>query len=187
MARHSEIDATNHPWGKVMEFAIGAKKDEEGDSWGIGNNLQHTEYEIEYTKVLTKWGEVSLDSYVGYSSLEDKAHLEKWASTWSHYELGAPLTTREFGVFILVVEPGYVKRDCAYVIQLVADRSSHSTHVRGVYCSIERFQLRGDVIAWTMCTTSDSGGNVPKWLQNSLIAKNVSHDVRVFLDWLTEK
>lgn len=200
MARHSVIDGGKHPWEKIMRYSLGAREESGangGGAWVIDDKYQHTEYEIKYTKVLSKWGEVALDSYVGYDALKDTQHLQKWGSTRAHYELGAPLTTREFTEFILLAEPGFVEaRDttCAYVIQLVAEESrteeeldldSSTPVVRGVYCSIERFQRQPDgTIDWVMCTASDSGGNVPKWLQNSMIAKSVSHDVPMFLDWL---
>ena len=185
MARHSVIDATKHSWDEIMKYSLGARRLEDG-SWTIDDKYTHTEYEIQYTKVLDKWGKVELESYEGFESLENKEHLRKWGSTWSHYELGAPLTTREFVEFILLAEPGYIHDDCAYVIQLVANHPVQSSHVHGVYCSIERFKLNKDnTIDWIMCTASDSGGNVPKWLQNSMIAKSVSHDVPMFLDWIT--
>lgn len=186
MARHSVIDGTKHPWDKIMHYYLGAVKGEDGE-WAVKDKHGHTEYEIDYTKVLSEWGKLPLEAYEGYGSISNKDHLSKWASTWTHYELGAPLTTREFNEFILIAEPGFVNKS-AYVIQLVASHPSDSSHVHGVYCSIDRYkQLDDGSIEWIMCTASDSGGNVPKWLQNSMIAKNVAHDVPMFLDWLAEK
>ncbi|KAH3684425.1 hypothetical protein WICPIJ_004611 [Wickerhamomyces pijperi] len=150
---------------------------------------KHTEYETEYIHVLSKWGAIPLDSYPEYQQLESTEHLQKWGSIYAEYELGAPLTTRQFNEFILVVEPGYFSEDTLFVIQLVSNKPLENSHVKGVYCSIERVRLdkAGNCVEWIMATSSDSGGSVPKWLQNSMISKSVAGDVPSFLNWLNKK
>jgi hypothetical protein len=147
----------------------------------------HSKNETKYIEVLDKWEPIPLDSYPGFAQHANKEQLEReWVSIKAFYELGAPLTTREFNEFLFVQPP--VANDSTqtgYVIQLVADKALESSNVRGLYCSIERVRLlENGETEWIMCTTSDSGGNVPKWLQNSMISKSVSGDVPGFLNWL---
>ncbi|CDR38751.1 CYFA0S02e05292g1_1 [Cyberlindnera fabianii] len=182
LSRVSSHAEKTFAFDKMAKYLLGADKTESGE-YSVIDLYKHTEYETDYIHVLSKWDKVPLESYDEFAKIADDTHLKRWASIRAEYELGAPLTTREFNEFIMIVEPGYIN-DCGYVIQLVSNRVTSTGHVKGVYCSIERIRKVGDEVEWIMCTCSDSGGNVPKWLQNSMISKSVAADVPSFLNWV---
>lgn len=186
LSRVSSHSLDRYKFEDFVKYIVGV----DPETGKIESVYKHTEYETEYIHVLSKWGKIPLESYPEYKHLrpDDKGHLEKWGSIYAEYELGAPLTTRQFNEFILVIEPGYFSEDTAFVIQLVSNKPSESNHVKGVYCSIERIKLKKEdnTVEWIMATSSDSGGNVPKWLQNSMISKSVAGDVPSFLNWINK-
>lgn len=185
LARVSEHDATEHSFSRVVDLIAGDSTD----------RYAHTRNEMEYIHVLNKWEPVELSSLPGYSEVSDPAtgdlldkhaNLKEWVAVSTQYELGAPLTTREFNEFILVYKQSPT---CCFVISLVSNQPVSGKHVHGVYCSIEKLQLNEETnkFKWSMCTCSDSGGNVPKFLQNAMIAKSVASDVPSFLNWMDKK
>ncbi|CCH45866.1 3-phytase A [Wickerhamomyces ciferrii] len=187
VARISQHSSTKYPFQRVLHYLLGIDSENQ-----ITDISLHTKYEEEYIKVLNKWEIVPLESYPEYESLLNKDHLKNWYSVKAEYELGAPLKTRQFDELIFIQPPTTTTTNTpgvkGYVISLVADDSSCEPNVRGVYSSIERIELKEDgKWEWIMCTTSDAGGSVPKWLQNSMISKSVAIDVPGFLNWFNEK
>lgn len=187
VSRVSTHDNTKYPFHKAIKYLLGSE--EKDGVYVIDDIYKHTEYEMGYIEVLSKWFKVELESFPEYKELENVEHLKNWYSIIAEYELGAPLKTRQFNEFILIVPPNLTNPNKAFVISVVSnDKNDPSNdHVQGVYSSIERIELKGDSWEWRMCTCSDAGGNVPKWLQNAMISKNVAMDVPNFLNWLTDK
>lgn len=185
VSRVSTHDNTKYPFDKVIGYLLGCEH--HGNGYVINDLYKHTEYEMEYIEVLNKWKKVSLENYPGYSNQD---HLKNWYSVITEYELGAPLKTRQFNEFILIVPPSETYPTKAFVISVVADNSGEvHENVQGVYSSIERIELdeTKGTWNWRMCTCSDAGGNVPKWVQNAMISKNVAMDVPNYLNWVSEK
>lgn len=189
VSRVSTHDDAKYPFDKMIGFLLGCEnKAEEG--YVVDDLYKHTEYEMGYIEVLNKWEKVPLEKYPGYESLESHDHLKDWYSVITEYELGAPLTTRQFNEFILIVPPSATYPTKAFVISVVADNSGQvHDNVQGVYSSIERVELNKEkgTWEWRMCTCSDAGGNVPKWVQNAMISKNVAMDVPNFLNWVSKQ
>lgn len=173
LARVSKHSQNKHE--DFIKYLIG-ENDEEGE---IKDLYSHSKYETEYIEVLDKWEKIELES-MGQVTEEIK---KNWVAIKGFYELGSPLTTREFNQFLIAKVP--TKSSNGFVIQLVANKPLESGNVHGVYVSIERIKfLENGETEWIMCTSSDSGGNVPKWLQNAMISKAVSSDVPSFLNWI---
>lgn len=63
--------------------------------------------------------------------------------------------------------------------------------MRGKYVSVERVTERadtaGDAVEWRMATSSDAGGNIPRFVVNSSLPGKISEDVPSFLSWLVHK
>ena len=118
-----------------------------------------------------------------------------WVNVNLEYELGKPLSTREFNEWVYPVLPFRTTDDAnvevAMVVSLVAKDPirDHVHHTHAYYASVEqlRYNHATGVLTWTMCTSSDAGGNVPKWIQNATIAKTVAKDVPYLLTWLSKQ
>ncbi|KAH3680815.1 hypothetical protein WICMUC_000166 [Wickerhamomyces mucosus] len=181
LSRISIHDNNRYNFQDFLKYIVGY------DSINGLDIYKHTEYELNYIHVLSKWNKIPLDSYPEYSSLSNSNLNNNWGSISVEYELGSPLKTRQFNEFIFIVEPGIYDSNVAFIIQLVSNKPVSPDKVAGVYVSIERIKLLdNNEIEWRMATSSDSGGNVPKWLQNSMISKSVAGDVPSFLNWLNQ-
>ncbi|SCU97341.1 LAFA_0G11012g1_1 [Lachancea sp. 'fantastica'] len=114
-----------------------------------------------------------------------------WVGVYLEYELGKPLTTREFHEWVYVVPPfstADASAETCMVVSVVADASMKDpvAHTPAIYVSVESLDYNYDTqkLVWKMATTSDAGGNVPKWIQNAMIAKTVVKDVSFMFEWL---
>ncbi|KAH3902954.1 uncharacterized protein SCODWIG_02764 [Saccharomycodes ludwigii] len=124
-----------------------------------------------------------------------------WVLSRMLYSFGKPLNDRVFYEWVYIIKPYRVttktipeeqkEEEISFVISLPAkynnkENNDNKNAVRGIYCSVERlsYNYKTKQLKWLMCTTSDAGGYLPKWLQNSMISKSVAKDVPLFLDWV---
>lgn len=178
LSRVSKHTVDPDTYQKMIKYLNGSTRDSEG-KWQLEDRSSRSRYEIEYIEVLNK---------VDIASVNDG-----WVLVNLEYELGKPLSTREFNEWVYPIEP-YTKSngvEQSAVISLVADEPMRDpqNHTHAFYTSIETLQYNYDAneLTWIMCTSSDAGGNVPKWLQHATIAKTVTKDVPFFLDWISEQ
>lgn len=60
--------------------------------------------------------------------------------------------------------------------------------MRGRYVSVELVrELGGDAVEWRMATSSDAGGNIPRFITNGTLPKSIAEDVPSFLKWMVRK
>ena len=67
-----------------------------------------------------------------------------------------------------------------------AKQGAEKTRVRGKYVSAERVREldNGMKVEWKMATSSDAGGNIPRFMTNSSLPNSISEDVPSFLKWM---
>ncbi|OCF43861.1 hypothetical protein I317_02304 [Kwoniella heveanensis CBS 569] len=63
------------------------------------------------------------------------------------------------------------------------------SRVRGKYVSVERVRELngGDVVEWRMATSSDAGGNIPRFVTNGSLPNSIAEDVPSFLGWMVKR
>ncbi|SCU80463.1 LAMI_0B02498g1_1 [Lachancea mirantina] len=150
---------------------------ESQDQWSLPTRSFRSQREIDYIETLTK-----------VDVLETTE--SGWVLVNLEYELGKPLTTREFNEWVYPVKPYKLAngKERSMVITVAADAPLRDpvAHTHAVFSSVEllEYDYATETLKWTMGTASDAGGNVPKWVQNTMIAKTVSKDVSFFFEWL---
>lgn len=170
----------------VIEYLNGSTPTTSG--WELKDRYARSKCEIEYIHVLTKVDPIAIENEVTDND-------EGWILVNLEYELGKPLNTREFNEYIYVLKPRCLDEsqphiETSFVVSLVADIPlRNAAHTHGVYTSIERLQFNKETLEleWMMSTSSDAGGNVPRWLQNATVAKSVANDVPFFFKWLRSR
>ncbi|SCU82254.1 LADA_0C04038g1_1 [Lachancea dasiensis] len=174
LSRVSEHSLDLSTYERLVKVLTGSVK--ENSQWTLRDRTARSRLEKEYIEVL---------SAVEVLKVTDSG----WVGVNLEYELGKPLTTREFNEWIYIIPPFQeAEGEVCMVISVVADAPLRDpeAHTRGVYTSIEMLEYnhKSQQLKWKMATTSDAGGNVPKWVQNSMIAKTVSKDVSYMFEWL---
>ncbi|WVQ96016.1 hypothetical protein IAU59_003116 [Kwoniella sp. CBS 9459] len=66
---------------------------------------------------------------------------------------------------------------------------NEKSRVRGKYVSVERVRELdgGEVVEWRMATSSDAGGNIPRFVTNGSLPNSISEDVPSFLGWMVKR
>ncbi|WVR08098.1 hypothetical protein IAU60_005144 [Kwoniella sp. DSM 27419] len=66
---------------------------------------------------------------------------------------------------------------------------AEKSRVRGKYVSVERVTEceQGDKVEWRMATSSDAGGNIPRFVTNSSLPNSIAEDVPSFLGWMVKR
>ncbi|GMK57512.1 hypothetical protein CspeluHIS016_0403460 [Cutaneotrichosporon spelunceum] len=66
---------------------------------------------------------------------------------------------------------------------------AEKSRVRGRYVSVElvREGAEGARVEWRMATSSDAGGNIPRFVTNAALPKNIAEDVHSFLRWMMRR
>lgn len=61
--------------------------------------------------------------------------------------------------------------------------------VRGKYVSVERVKELNDgaAVEWRTATSSDAGGNIPRFVTNASLPKSLAEDVPSFLRWAVKR
>lgn len=64
-----------------------------------------------------------------------------------------------------------------------------ASRVRGKYVSVERVRELHDgaAVEWRMATSSDAGGNIPRFVTNASLPKSIAEDVPSFLRWVVSR
>ncbi|WVN86851.1 uncharacterized protein L203_102025 [Cryptococcus depauperatus CBS 7841] len=125
-----------------------------------------------------------------------KKHVaEVWRLT---YKTPPPTNPRTFVVLLLSRElitspPGersfmnislpFVHPDCP------EKKGGEKGRVRGKYVSVERVkELEGGrQVEWSMVTSSDAGGNIPRFVTNRSLPSSIAEDVPSFLSWMVRR
>lgn len=179
MSRVSEHHLEPSVYEKVvLELNGSVKRDSE---WTLPDRSARSRREIDYIETLTR--------------VDVLQTLESgWVAVNLEYELGKPLTTREFNEWVYVIEPAIrdgMSTETCFVVSVVADGELRDpvAHTHAFYTSVEclEYDYKTKKLIWTMATTSDAGGNVPKWIQNTMIAKTVSKDVGYLFEWMARE
>ncbi|WVQ75045.1 hypothetical protein IAR50_004654 [Cryptococcus sp. DSM 104548] len=65
-------------------------------------------------------------------------------------------------------------------------KGGEKNRVRGKYVSVERVREtdNGKAVEWRMATSSDAGGNIPRFVTNGSLPNSISEDVPSFLSWM---
>lgn len=68
-------------------------------------------------------------------------------------------------------------------------QGSEKSRVRGRYVSVElvRETDGGRAVEWRMATSSDAGGNIPRFVTNGSLSKSIAEDVPSFLKWAAKR
>lgn len=71
----------------------------------------------------------------------------------------------------------------------VEKKDDEKSRVRGKYVSVElvREQDGGRQVEWRMATSSDAGGNIPRFVTNASLPSKIAEDVPSFLGWMTRR
>ncbi|KAL1408245.1 hypothetical protein Q8F55_005051 [Vanrija albida] len=71
----------------------------------------------------------------------------------------------------------------------VEKQGAEKSRVRGKYVSVElvREQDGGAQVEWRMATSSDAGGNIPRFVTNASLPSKIAEDVPSFLGWMTRR
>lgn len=185
VARRSVHEVSDEFYAKFLKHYIGTSiKDDLLGTYSIPEPYLHTQNECEYIPELISFEKIPLESLPGYEEVANKDHLSRWTCVHLIYKFSPVLKPRHFYQFVMNVEPGFFD-DAAYIVQLVCDYPPQGIVAK--YSSLERVSYDDGKMKWEMCTTSDSGGWIPKLVQNSVIAKKIAHDVPSVFGWLESK
>ncbi|WWD20254.1 hypothetical protein CI109_104730 [Kwoniella shandongensis] len=68
-------------------------------------------------------------------------------------------------------------------------KGGEKSRVRGKYVSVERVREleSGDGVEWRMATSSDAGGNIPRFVTNGSLPNSIAEDVPSFLKWMVRR
>ncbi|RAL06263.1 SRPBCC family protein [Aspergillus ibericus CBS 121593] len=174
-------------------------------SWAefrAGLRHDHSKHEMDYTPSVTaverlmEWpSEIDVDG--GWSRVD--VHVNMITHTFHPTALIAPRS------FIVLVVSADRDRDQGFVtvqIPLTVDSSPQSVRQKiaasaprnaifASYASVEQVVAAPEGLQWTMATTSDAGGAIPRWIQRSWtmggVPKAVVADVGLFLGWTARR
>lgn len=173
--RESCHHVTTDDYMKIVKALNGSEKIPGTQDWVLNDRAKRNELEVDYIDLLKKCNVLG--------------EFKQWVLVNLHYELGASLNTREFNEWVFPIEP-YVSEqgeEICMVVSLVSDAPLNiETNTRGLYASVEqlRYNYHTNELIWVMATTTEVGGNIPKWLQNATIAKSIATDVARLLEYL---
>lgn len=182
LSRVSKHKIDKKTYEKMLYYLNGSERSAD-NTWYMKDRSKRATLEVEYIEVLSKC-EVLDRSDSG------------WVLVNLEYDLGKPLTIRDFNEWAYPIEPYMDEngKEASMVVSLNADqpmkpRAIENNHTPAYYVSVEtlEYDYETQELVWLMCTTSDAGGNVPKWLQNATIAKTVAKDVPYLFDFLSKK
>ncbi|SCU90024.1 LAME_0E06700g1_1 [Lachancea meyersii CBS 8951] len=169
LSRVSEHKVDVSLYERLVKVLNGSVK--EGTNWILPDRTARSRVEKDYIETLNRVEIVETTE-------------SGWVGVNLEYELGKPLTTREFNEWVYVVPPSATEEpdtETCMVVSVVADAPLRDSvaHTHAVYASVETLDYNSKTqnLVWKMATTSDAGGNVPKWIQNTMIAKTVAKDV----------
>ncbi|WWC73743.1 uncharacterized protein I206_107715 [Kwoniella pini CBS 10737] len=67
--------------------------------------------------------------------------------------------------------------------------NNEKNRVRGKYVSVERVREvnKGLDVEWRMATSSDAGGNIPRFVTNGSLPNSIAEDVPSFISWMQKR
>lgn len=178
LCRESEHSMDAEHYRAIVDVLNGSQFDSTTASWSLPDRTARSTMEQNYIETL--------------SQCKVMRQHRGWVLVNLQYELGKPLATREFNEWVYPLLPAREgSLETCYVVSLVSSdpiRDPHN-HTHAIYASVERLQYDFDsnVLTWSMCTASDAGGNVPKWIQNTTIARTVAKDVPYLITWMSSR
>ena len=210
LCRQSQHKISPENYRRFVQVLNGSKWDADAQKWVLVDRAARSKMEQQYIETLSKCRVEKLVPPVKEGEEEEEEQQQPpldqtvpfgWVLVNLEYELGKPLATREFNEWVCPLLPAAVTApgagagagagaalETSYVVSAVADHPIRDPvhHTHAYYASVEqlKYDHSSHVLVWTMCTTSDAGGNVPKWIQNATIARTVAKDVPYLINWL---
>lgn len=181
LSRRSTHKISRETYDQIIRYLNGSERAED-DRWVLEDRTTRSRLEKEYIEVLSDFEILEVTS-------------SGWVLVNLEYDLGKPLTIRDFNEWVYPIEPFTEAggTETSMVVSLNADvpmkqSSVDKNHTPAYYVSVERlrYNYKTQELEWLMCTTSDAGGNVPKWIQNATIAKTVAKDVPYLFEFLAK-
>lgn len=182
LSRQSKHTVDKATYDRLVHYLNGSERTAD-DGWVLSNRATRSELEKEYIEVLSDYEILEITD-------------SGWVLVNLEYDLGKPLSIRDFNEWVYPIEPftDASGKETSMVVSLNADvpmkqSSVEKNHTPAYYASVERlcYDYKTQELEWLMCTTSDAGGNVPKWIQNATIAKTVAKDVPYLFEFLSNK
>ncbi|WWC92765.1 uncharacterized protein L201_007724 [Kwoniella dendrophila CBS 6074] len=67
--------------------------------------------------------------------------------------------------------------------------NNEKSRVRGKYVSVEKVTeiQNGNQVQWRMATSSDAGGNIPRFVTNGSLPNSIAEDVPSFIGWMEKR
>ncbi|GMM50559.1 hypothetical protein DASB73_015170 [Starmerella bacillaris] len=132
----------------------------------------HTENEKDY-----------MDSIESYKSM-DPSKDGSWQSKVVTYKLPFPFAKRDM-VFWMVHEESFL--DNQFLI-ITLPRDTTVENCKGMYVAIEEVtRLEDGGIQWSMATTSEAGGLIPRFIQRMALPGAIANDIPQFEKWINKK
>lgn len=112
------------------------------------------------------------------------------------YDTPPPTNPRTFVILLLGRETGrsFINSRSPMALLIVSLPFDHpdckpkqgeeKSRVRARYVSVEQVRGVGDKVEWVMATSSDAGGNIPRFITNSSLPGQIAADVPSFLKWV---
>lgn len=178
LCRQSRHQIDEPLYEKMVYYLNGSERGNGG--WTMPERARRSRLEKEYIEVLSACDVI-------------KTTPSGWVLVNLEYDLGRPLAIRDFNQWVYAIPPRTSAQgaEVCMVVSLNAkvpmkQASLHKKHTPAYYVSVERLTYDRGLrqLEWTMCTSSDAGGNVPKWVQNATIAKTVARDVPYLFEFL---
>lgn len=187
---------------KFILNLTGLRLNNTGDKYSMDNIIDpflHTKNESKYIEYIQNYKTLNLENNTandndnGTLFIDDTGFLINVSLT---YKLSPILALRKFNEYIFTSLPitgddGIIS---IFLISLVSKDSNSSDNnaqnlVIGKYFSIEKLEINliSKKLIWKMITLSDSGGYLPKFIQNMAICKEISHDVPNFIEYLLKE
>lgn len=183
LSRRSKHKVDKATYERIVYYLNGSERAKDGQ-WELKDRSKRSRLEKEYIEVLSDYEVLEITE-------------SGWVLVNLEYDLGKPLSIRDFNEWVYPIEPftdSTTGIETSMVVSLNADipmkqSSVEKNHTPAYYTSVERlcYDYTTEELEWLMCTTSDAGGNVPKWIQNATIAKTVAKDVPYLFEFLSKK
>jgi hypothetical protein len=137
----------------------------------------HTKNELEYIELLSD-----------YRPVEAPESVAPWQHYVVHYKFPSLFSDREMAIWVGCFEPDPSKKQFL-VVTLPSTTPTDHSFTRAIYCSLElvTYDDETNSVHWLMAQTSDSRGNIPRWIQDSSVSGMVVQDVPSFVNWVKKQ
>ncbi|KAK4050075.1 hypothetical protein OIV83_003645 [Microbotryomycetes sp. JL201] len=146
------------------------------DVWKRGLLVNHTENEKAYIESL---------KHVEQLQQIANGELELWRAA---YHMAFPTSNRDFCFAICTRETSTTEGARTFmVISMPVDYPRQAGFTRAKYVSVEHVCEQDGEIVWTMATSSDAGGLVPRFVSELAMPSKIAEDVPSFLSWIKSR